>query len=161
MEPDFVLNVYAKSDMTTVVASGTPEDGATLTGIAEGTEIATGTYVSLSHDTNGVYPDSLPTDVPGFTTLKTVDPVIPVSGVSMNEATANGEVGTTITLTATVTPDNATNSEVTWASSDTSIATVDSTGKVTLVAAGTANITATAGDQTGTTAVTVAEPTTS
>ncbi len=51
--------------------------------------------------------------------------------------------GETITLSATTTPKGGT---VTWKSSDTSIATVDSSGKVTGVSAGTATITATCGD---------------
>lgn len=52
-------------------------------------------------------------------------------------------VGNTVTVTATVTPDTATNASVTWTSSDEAIATVDSEGKITAVAPGTATITAT------------------
>lgn len=52
-------------------------------------------------------------------------------------------VGNSVTITATVTPDNATDTAVNWASSDESVATVDQTGKVTAVAAGNATITAT------------------
>lgn len=49
-------------------------------------------------------------------------------------------VGEVATLTATVT--NATDTSVSWSSSDNSIATVDSTGKITAVGAGTVVITA-------------------
>lgn len=52
-------------------------------------------------------------------------------------------VGNSVTITATVTPDNATDTAVNWTSSDESVATVDQTGKVTAVAAGNATITAT------------------
>lgn len=52
-------------------------------------------------------------------------------------------VGNSVTVTATVTPDNATNATVNWTSSDETVATVDSSGKVTAVAAGSATITAT------------------
>ena len=52
-------------------------------------------------------------------------------------------VGNSVTVTATVTPDNATNATVNWTSSDETVATVDSNGKVTAVAAGSATITAT------------------
>lgn len=52
-------------------------------------------------------------------------------------------VGNSVTVTATVTPDNATNTTVNWTSSDEKVATVDSNGKVTAVAAGNATITAT------------------
>lgn len=52
-------------------------------------------------------------------------------------------VGNSVTVTATVTPNNATNATVNWTSSDEKVATVDSNGKVTAVAAGNATITAT------------------
>lgn len=52
-------------------------------------------------------------------------------------------VGNSVTVTATVTPDNATNATVNWTSSDEKVATVDSNGKVTAVAAGNATIKAT------------------
>lgn len=52
-------------------------------------------------------------------------------------------VGNSVTITATVTPDNATNVTVNWTSSDETVAKVDSNGKVTAVAAGNATITAT------------------
>ena len=54
-------------------------------------------------------------------------------------------MGQTGTLTATVTPDNATDKTVTWTSSDKNVATVDKdNGTVTPVGEGTATITATA-----------------
>ena len=82
--------------------------------------------------------------------VRTVTPGnIPVSGVALNTTTATLEVGKTTTLTATVTPDNATDNKVTWTSSDTSVATVAANGTVTAVKAGTTAITATAADGSG------------
>ena len=52
-------------------------------------------------------------------------------------------VGDTLQLTATVLPENTADKSVTWTSSDSTVATVDETGKVTAVANGTATITAT------------------
>ena len=72
----------------------------------------------------------------------TVAAAVPVSGVSVDK-TASVNVGETTILTATVSPDNATNKNVTWESSDESIATVDKNGVVTGVAAGVATITVT------------------
>lgn len=54
--------------------------------------------------------------------------------------------GTSITLTATVMPDNATNTAIDWSSSDNAVATVDSNGLVTFKTVGTATITAKAKD---------------
>ena len=82
---------------------------------------------------------------------------IPVTGVSLNKTALSLVVGTTETLVATIQPANATNQNVSWASSNTSIASVDATGKVTAVAAGSATITLTTqdGNKTATCAVTV------
>ena len=80
---------------------------------------------------------------------------VSVSGVTLDKTSVSLEVGATLTLTATVSPDNATNKTITWSSSDDAIATVDENGKVTAVAAGTVTITAKAGDKTAECKVTV------
>ena len=74
---------------------------------------------------------------------------VPVTGVTLNKTSTSLYVGDTETLTPTITPDNATNKNVTWSSDDTSVATVDASGLVTAVARGTAVITATAADGSG------------
>lgn len=83
--------------------------------------------------------------------------VVPVTGVSVAPASVTLNAGTTTQLTATVSPANATNKDVTWSSSNNAVATVNATGLVTAVAAGTATITVRTVDQlkTATTAVTV------
>ena len=53
------------------------------------------------------------------------------------------------TVTATVSPENATNPKLAWSSSDTSIATVDDSGKITAMSSGECTITATATDDSG------------
>lgn len=70
----------------------------------------------------------------------------------------DGIAVTTGTIIATVSPWNATDKTVTWSSDNEEIATVDENGKVTAVAAGTAIITAKAGNKTATTDVTVIAP---
>lgn len=79
------------------------------------------------------------------------------TGVSVSPTTASIEVGETVQLTETVAPSNATDKSVSWSSSNTAVATVDSSGLVTGVAAGSATITATTtdGGLTATCAVTV------
>ena len=79
---------------------------------------------------------------------------VAVEKITLDKTTAEITVGETTTLKATVTPDNATNKTVTWTSSDESVATVKD-GVVTAVKAGTATITAKAGDKTATCTVTV------
>ena len=65
---------------------------------------------------------------------------IPVTSVSLDQTEIELIEGNEFTLTATVKPDNATNKNVTWSSSNTSVATVNN-GKVTALKAGTATIT--------------------
>lgn len=65
-----------------------------------------------------------------------------VESVTLDKTEGVLTVGNTVTVTPTVTPDAATNASVTWSSSDEAIATVDSEGKITAVAPGTATITA-------------------
>lgn len=68
---------------------------------------------------------------------------IPVTGVTLNETTASVYIGEFVNLTASVTPANASDKTITWTSSNTEIATVDETGKVTGVELGKVTITAT------------------
>ena len=84
---------------------------------------------------------------------------ISVTGVSLNKTATTIEVGKTEKLTATVTPDNATNKNVTWKSSNEDVATVGTDGTVTVNAVGTADITVTTADggKTATCTVTVKE----
>ncbi|MGI5880625.1 MAG: Ig-like domain-containing protein, partial [Syntrophomonadaceae bacterium] len=72
---------------------------------------------------------------------------VDVSGVSLNTDTLTLTAGgDTAVLTATVTPADATNQNVIWSSSNESVATVNDSGVVTPVAAGTATITVTTAD---------------
>lgn len=86
----------------------------------------------------------------------TVNPV-PVTGVTLDKNTLVLFTGESATLTATVAPENATDKTVTWVSSNPAIVTVDGSGHVKAVAAGTANITVTTtdGNKTAVCAVTV------
>ncbi len=80
---------------------------------------------------------------------------IPVASVELSQTEITLEVDGTATLTATVSPDNATNKTVIWESDKTNIATVDNTGKVSAIAQGTAKITATVDGKSANCTVTV------
>ena len=71
---------------------------------------------------------------------------VPVTGVTLDKTTLELFTGGSETLTATVQPEDATNKNVTWSSSDGAVATVDANGNVTAVAPGTAAITVTTDD---------------
>ena len=67
---------------------------------------------------------------------------IEVKSITLNPTEMSVKVGTSSQITATVTPENATDKELIWETSNASVATVDSTGKVTGVKTGTAVVTA-------------------
>ncbi len=71
--------------------------------------------------------------------------VVAVAGVSLDKTSLELTEGEEVTLKATVTPDNASNKNVTWTSSNPEVATVEN-GKVTAVKAGTTTITVTTVD---------------
>lgn len=87
----------------------------------------------------GVVPEGLSATTKVTVTTK-------VESITLDKTEGILNVGNTVTITATVAPEVATNPAVTWSSSDESVATVDETGKITAVATGNATITATSED---------------
>ncbi len=85
--------------------------------------------------------------------------VYPVTGVTLDKTSATLTEGDELTLTATVSPDNATNKNVSWTSDDSSVASV-SDGKITAHKAGKATITVETedGNMTANCDITVVEP---
>ena len=82
-------------------------------------------------------------------TVQVTVPTVKVTGITLNKTTASVVKGKTVALTATVTPDTATDKTIKWTTSNKNVATVSPDGVVTAVAAGTAIITATAADDSG------------
>lgn len=109
-----------------------------VTAIAEGTSIITASAGGKS----------------GTCTITVSKNVVEVSSIELNKTSASLKVGETVTLTATVKPDDATDKTVTWSTSDASVATVDN-GVVTAKKVGSATITAKAGDKEASCLVTV------
>ena len=106
------------------------EDG-TVTAVAEGTAditVSGGNNVSATCKVT-VSPDE--------------EVEIEAESITLSTVSADMLIGESLTLTATVLPENTTDKTVTWTSSESSIAGVDDNGTVTAVSAGTAVITAT------------------
>ncbi len=91
------------------------------------------------------YPKDTFTYLGSHTMDGTVQPNVPVTGVTLNQESISVYVGKEKTITATVEPVNATNKAVFWSSNNTAVATVDN-GKVTGLTDGTATITVTTED---------------
>ncbi len=104
--------------------------GGTITGVGIGTATITATTSNGLTKTVKV-------------TVKENSNIVKPTGVTLSSSSLTIEEGSTDTLTATVKPTNATNKAVTWSSSNTAVATVDSKGVVTAVSEGTATITVT------------------
>ena len=92
-----------------------------------------------------------------FTAVCAVTVTQPVTGVELNKSSLTLQVGESEGLLAAVLPDDATNKQVVWTSSNSSVASVSQNGAVTALKVGTAVITVTTADGgfTATCAVTV------
>lgn len=77
---------------------------------------------------------------------KIVTDEVKVTGISINEQSVSLKQGETFQLIATVQPDNATNKEVIWSSSNEAVASVNQDGLITANSVGEANITVTTED---------------
>jgi hypothetical protein len=79
--------------------------------------------------------------------LTVLSPLVNVTGVTVSPSTLSfSAIGTSQQLTAAVSPSNATNKNISWASSNTAVAEVDVSGSVTAMGNGTAKITVTTQD---------------
>lgn len=84
--------------------------------------------------------------------------VIPVSSITLSRTSLSLTKGQSETLTATVSPADATDKVVTWTSSDMTLVSVDQNGKVTALKGGSVTVTASAGEKSATCAVEVTVP---
>lgn len=136
-----VTPVWSSSDsgVATVSSSGV------VSGISEGNATITVTIPAWS----GRY-----TSASTSVSVSVTNTFVPVSGISLNKASTTITYGQGETLTATVTPGNATDPTVTWTSTNTSVATV-SGGVVSALSSGTTVISATAGNETASCTVSV------
>ena len=131
------------NNITWSLDSGTLPDGLTLdsNGTIAGTPTAAGTSTFTVTATN----DAGSASKEYTLTINAVS----VTSLKLNKDSLTLQEKGSDTLTATVEPADATNQDVIWKSSDTSIATVSADGTVTAISAGNATITATAADGSG------------
>lgn len=134
-----ILKIYKNDEVVASAERGEDSKAnVTIEGLDADTEYEVGTYQATFSNDNG---ESDKTDVPGFKTNP-----IKVTGVSLDKESLTLNVGDTENIQPTVAPSTATNKGVAYASSNKAVATVDENGKVTAVAAGTADIEATTND---------------
>ncbi|MES2408863.1 MAG: Ig-like domain-containing protein [Patescibacteria group bacterium] len=138
--PTLPSGVYSTPDLGPI-SSSTPFSAllSTVNGLGPISSSTTYYFAGWSNVSGTWYPGS----VESFTTAS---PNVAVTGVNIDDSSASIEVGNTHQLTASTTPSDATNQNISWDSSNTGVATVDSTGLVTAVAEGTTTITATTQD---------------
>src|SRR5437016_2268339 len=145
-------------------ANGNPLTGRTVTWSGSNRSVAGGDGSGLvgGEGTRGSATITASSEGQSGTSSITVSSVpVPVSSVTVSPASASVSAGQTVQLTAT--PKDANGNPLSgrvvgWASSNTSAATVNGTGLVSGVAAGSATITATSEGQSGTASITVAVP---
>ncbi len=142
-ERDYPLNINAPEHGSIILVPGISKDKVSVKVEPEdGYELQ-----SLTVTMNGETQDITETMYFTLTGDATLDAVFVkrVTGIDIDFVEASVEVGTTVTIKATVFPSDATNKNVIWTSSNTGVATVDG-GVVTTLAVGEAIITATTED---------------
>ena len=106
-------------------------------------------YITLHVPSNALESYKSTTPWSSFGTITALKSAV---AITLSQSSATLHEGKSLTLGATVSPDDADDKTVKWSSSDENIATVDAEGKVTAIAVGNATITATAKGGSGVTA---------
>ncbi|MGM9873481.1 MAG: Ig domain-containing protein [Bacilli bacterium] len=122
----------------TVSWTSTDTDVASVSDTGLVTALSKGTTTITVTSTDGGLSDSV--------TLNVSNKIVHVTSVTVSASKTTIEVDETLALGVTVLPENATDSSVTWASSNSSVATVSESGVVTGVSSGEAIISATSTD---------------
>lgn len=139
------ITAYIVADAPATAESATQEAAAVVTDAEEEvtSEVASDDGIAMMPEdladvdsAFGVVPDGMKVETKVTVSTK-------VEKIELDQTKGTLKVGNSVTIKATVTPDEATDKTVTWSSSDEKVATVDSNGKVTAVASGNAVITAT------------------
>lgn len=89
------------------------------------------------------------TNISATCNIEVFEPSVPISSITIVPVDITGKVGETYQLTATITPENASEKTLVWSSDNSTVASVDSDGLISLHTKGNAVIKATASDGSG------------
>jgi autotransporter passenger strand-loop-strand repeat protein len=150
------VNVLSDTQVTAVVPNGSGTVDVTVqSGVNETDNISSNPNANVNAPIFG-YGTSATSPADRFTFGTSA---VTLQSISVTPANPSATVGNSVTFTATgIFSDNSTEvltGGVTWASSSTAVATIDSTGKATAVTAGPTTITANVGGVSGSTTLTV------
>ena len=124
----YTINPKDASDQSVDWESSTPSVATVSGGVVEALAAGTTTITLTTRDG-------------GEKAYCTITVIIPVESVALNENSVTIREGETYTLIATVSPSDAEDKSVTWSSSNTSVASVSSSGVITAKTVGNATIT--------------------
>lgn len=146
------LNLYKGEELIATEEKTGDKATVQITGLESNTEYKKGTYQVSFENESG---ESDKVDVPAFKTK-----AVGVANITLDNNSLSLETEGTAQLNVTVSPENADNKNVTFESSDEDVVTVDNTGNVLAIGAGTATVTATSedGNKQATCEVTVQDP---
>ncbi|MBQ9184664.1 MAG: CotH kinase family protein [Bacteroidales bacterium] len=159
------LKVGETAVLYTVIKPSNATDK-TVTWSSNKTEVATvnsyGTVTAISAGTAVITAKANSGDKSATSIITVINPEVPtveVTKITVSPTSVSLKVGETAVLEAVIEPSDATYKTVSWVSDKTDVATVDESGKVTALAAGSAVITATAvGGKTAASTITVTSP---
>ena len=150
VSPENITLEINDTQQLTVELSPANASNKTYTWTSSDASVATvseeGLVTAINHGTTSITTttqDGQKTDTSIITVLSSEDPFVGVTGVVISPKEFSLEIEQTLQVTAEVSPFDANNKGYTWASSDTTIATVNTDGLVTGVNEGTATITVT------------------
>ena len=101
-----------------------------------------GNLKALKEGTSVITVQSDKYDLAATCKVTVISSIIKVTGITLNQEKVNLQVGESIQLKAEIRPENASNKEIKWSSSDEEIATISADGKVTAIQPGNVTITA-------------------
>jgi len=145
------LSLTAGGSSQTLTVYFTPTDATNqaVTWISGNTAVATvnngGVVTPVGAGTTSIIAMSVDGSKSAFASVTVGAAGVPVTGVSLSQTTLNMAIGQTQRLTATITPDNASNKAMTWNSSNTGVVTV-SAGTVAAIGSGSSIVTVTTVD---------------